>query len=214
MYDYYLGGYHNFAIDRDAVDAAIANWPDLPYVMQANRAFLPRAVRFLVGQGIERFLDIGSGIPTVGSVHEVAQQLNPPARVVYVDSDPIAVAHSEFLVRDNPRVAVVQQDAAQVDQLLAQPAVRAMLDSGEPVAVLLFAVLHFIIDDQEAESVTQKIRDALIPCSCIAISHASAEGFPTASHERMMRLYWKTSSPFVGRTRTQIARFFWRFRAD
>ena len=119
MYDYYLGGYHNFAIDRDAADAAIAIWPDLPYVMQANRVFLRRAVRFLVGQGIERFLDIGSGIPTVGSVHEVAQQLNPAVRVVYVDSDPIAVAHSEFLVRDNPRVAVVQQDATQVDQLLA-----------------------------------------------------------------------------------------------
>ncbi len=208
MYDYYLGGYHNFAIDREAADAAIAIWPELPLAMQANRAFLRRAVRFLVSQGIEQFLDIGSGIPTVGNVHEVAQQLNPAARVVYVDLDPIAAAHSEFLVRDNPLVAVVQQDAAQTDDLLGHPEVRALLDSGKPMAVLLFAILHFIIDDQEAESVSRTICDALIPGSYVAISHASDEGVPPATHEQMLRLYNKTSSPLVARTRTQIARFF------
>ncbi|CCF85544.1 SAM-dependent methyltransferase [Nitrolancea hollandica] len=208
MYDYYLGGYHNFAIDREAADAAIAIWPELPLVMQANRAFLRRAVRFLVGQGIDQFLDIGSGIPTVGNVHEVAQQLNPAIRVVYVDSDPIAVAHSEFLVRANPQVAVVQQDAAQVDQLLGQPEVRALLDSGRPVAVLMCAVLHFILTDQEAESVSRAIIDALPPGSYVAISHASAEGVPPETHEQMMRLYDKTSSPMVGRTRAQITRLF------
>lgn len=208
MYDYYLGGYHNFAVDRDAAEAAIAIWPDLPLVMQANRAFLRRTVRFLVGQGIDQFLDIGSGIPTVGSSHEVAQQLNPASRIVYVDSDPIAVAHSEFLMRHNPLVAVVQQDLAQIDQLLGHPEVRALLDSGKPVAILLFAVLHFITDDQEAEAVSRTIRDALIPGSYVAISHASHEGVPETVTEQMMRLYNKTSSPFIGRVRTQIARFF------
>lgn len=208
MYDYYLGGYHNFAIDREAADAAIAIWPELPLVIQANRAFLRRAVRFLVSQGIEQFLDIGSGIPTIGNVHEIAQQLNPAVRVVYADTDPIAVAHSEFLVRDDPRVAVVQQDVAQAEQLLGQPEVRALLDSGKPVAVLMCAVLHFVVDDQKAESVSRTIRDALTPGSYVAISHASAEGVPPEIHEQMTRLYKKTSSPLVGRTRVQISRFF------
>lgn len=208
MYDYFLGGYHNFAIDREAAEAAITIWPELPLVMQANRAFLRRTVRFLVSQGIERFLDIGSGIPTVGNVHEVAEWLNPAVRVVYVDLDPIAVAHSEFLVRGYPLVSVIQQDVTQVDELLAHPEVRALFDSGKPVAVLLSAVLHFIIDNQEAEFVCRTIRDALSPGSYLVISHASNEGIPPATHEQMIRLYEKTTSPLVGRTRAQIARFF------
>ena len=111
MYDYYLGGSHNFAIDRQVAEQAIAMWPDLPIIMQANRAFLRRAVRFLAAQGIDQFLDIGSGIPTVGNVHEVAQQANPESRIVYVDIDPVAVAHSQAILAGNPHAAVIQGDA-------------------------------------------------------------------------------------------------------
>src|SRR5262245_17319025 len=94
MYDYFLGGYHNFAVDRKAADAAIAIYPEFPLVMQANRAFLRRAVKYLVSQGVRRFLDIGSGIPTVDNTHQVAHRADPEAQIVYVDNDPIAVAHS------------------------------------------------------------------------------------------------------------------------
>jgi hypothetical protein len=102
MYDYYLGGHHNFPVDRAAAQQVIAAFPDMPLVAQANRAFLRRAVRFLSDQGITHFLDLGSGIPTVGNVHEVAQRLNPDAHVVYVDVDPVAVAHSRMLLANTP----------------------------------------------------------------------------------------------------------------
>src|SRR5438045_7993716 len=108
MYDYYLGGSHNFELDRKMAEQAMALWPDLPLIMQANRAFLRRAVNYLLSQGIDQFLDIGSGIPTVGNVHEVAQQANPESRIVYVDIDPVAVAHSQAILAGNPHAAVIQ----------------------------------------------------------------------------------------------------------
>src|SRR6266851_9348332 len=105
MWDYFLGGAHNFAIDREAAEQAIKLYPDLPLVAQVTRAFLRRAVRFLLDQGVDQFLDIGSGIPTVGNVHEIAQRVNPAARVVYVDNDPVAVAHSRTILAGNDRAA-------------------------------------------------------------------------------------------------------------
>ncbi|MBX6342403.1 MAG: SAM-dependent methyltransferase, partial [Thermomicrobiaceae bacterium] len=128
MYDYYLGGFHNFEIDRQAAEQAIARWPDLPLIMQANRAFLRRAVNFVSGQGIDQFLDIGSGIPTVGNVHEVAQRANPSARVVYVDIDPIAVAHSQEILRGNPNATVIQGDVRRPSEILEHPDVQRLLD--------------------------------------------------------------------------------------
>ena len=110
MYDYYLGGSHNFAVDRELAGQVLEAWPDMPRAAQANRAFLRRAVRFLAAQGIRQFLDIGSGIPTVGNVHEVAQAAAPDARVVYVDTDPVAVAHSRAILAGDPQTAVVQAD--------------------------------------------------------------------------------------------------------
>src|SRR5919205_1515606 len=136
MYDYYLGGAHNFAADREAAQRMIDVFPDLPRVTQANRAFLRRAVAFLVEQGIDQFLDIGSGIPTAGNVHQVAQRANPAARVVYVDIDPVAVAHSRTLLRDNPRAGVVLADARATDQIFADPAVARLIDPVRPVGVL------------------------------------------------------------------------------
>src|SRR5947209_15957515 len=119
MYDYFLGGYHNFEVDRHAADAASAIYPDLPYILRANRAFLRRSVAFLTGQGIEQFLDLGSGIPTVGNVHEILQDVGSQARVVYVDIDPIAVTQSVDLLQNIPAAGIVQADMREPEAVLA-----------------------------------------------------------------------------------------------
>src|SRR3954452_21918503 len=150
VYDYYLGGSHNLEVDRRMAREAISLWPDLPEIMQANRAFLRRAVSYLAGQGITQFLDIGSGIPTVGNVHEVAQRATPAARVVYVDIDPVAVAHSTAILGDNPGAVVIQGDVCQPERILADPQVQRLLDLQQPLVILLMALLHFVADDAVA----------------------------------------------------------------
>src|SRR5262245_15543051 len=128
LYDYALGGSHNFAVDRELFRQLIATVPDLVAQAHASRAFLRRAVRFCVGAGISQFLDIGSGIPTRGNVHEIA----PEARVMYVDTDPVAVAHSRAILAGNDRVGVLQEDLRRPDQILGNPQVRRVLDFGQP----------------------------------------------------------------------------------
>lgn len=203
MYDYYLGGHHNFEIDRRMAEKAIAMWPDLPLIMQTNRAFLRRAVDFLVAQGIDQFLDIGSGIPTIGNVHEVAQRANPNARVVYVDVDPITVAHSEAILQGTPNVSVIQGDFRQAAQILDHPKTRTLLDFETPIAVLLVAVLHFIIDDEEIRHSLQVLHGAMASGSYLVISHASDQDKPreTREHED---LYRQTSTPITMRSRRDI----------
>lgn len=207
MYDYYLGGHHNFEIDRQVAAQAVAMWPDLPLIMQANRAFLRRAVGYLTEEGIAQFLDIGSGIPTAGNVHEVAQRADPAARVVYVDMDPVAVAHSRAILRGNPGAAVIQGDAQRQEQILDHPHVRRLIDRGQPLAVLLVALLHFVADDEVAQRAVRVLREALAPGSYLVISHASYEGMPEESraHER---LYTRTPTPMRMRSRDDIAGFF------
>jgi hypothetical protein len=208
MYDYFLGGYHNFAIDRRAADAASALYPDLPLIMRANRAFLRRAVTFLCEQGIDQFLDLGSGIPTVGNVHEVAQGLIPSAHVVYVDVDPIAVSHSAALLQGNPNTTVIQADVRQTEQLLAHPDVQQLLASDRPLAVLMVALLHFLTDDAEAHRVVRTLRQAMPSGSYLAISHASVEGIEPESRARAEALYTRSGNPIKMRTRAEIASFF------
>ena len=207
MYDYLLGGYHNFAIDRAAAEQVRAIYPDASLVMQANRAFLRRAVKFLVAQGIDQFLDLGSIMPTVGSSHEVAQQLNPAARVVYGDTDPDTVLHSEALLRNNPNAAAIQADVRQPDRILNHPNVRRLLDFDKPMAVLL-AILHFVTDDEEASNLARALRDAVAPGSCIAISHGTNEGPPLEVVQRIEALYARSTNPFRARSRAQTEAFF------
>lgn len=208
MYDYYLGGGHNFAVDRQAADQVIAAFPDMPLVMQANRGFLRRAVGFMIEQGIDQFLDIGSGIPTAGNVHEVAQRANPEAHVVYVDSDSVAVTYSEALLKDNPRAAVIQADARQVADVLSHPHVRRLLDFGRPLGILIVAVLHFIPDDSEAHGVAASLREVMPKASYLALTHGTTEGISPEARARVEQLYSGASSPFRYRTRSEIAPFF------
>src|SRR4051794_15890035 len=143
MYDYYLGGYHNFAADREAAEKILAIFPDTPAAARTNRRFMQRAVRYLTREaGIRQFLDIGAGLPTQGNVHE-----HTDGRVVYVDNDPVAVAQARSLLEDDERVAVAQADLRDPEALLADPHVAGHLDLGEPVAILLVSILHFVPDE-------------------------------------------------------------------
>jgi hypothetical protein len=204
VYDYYLGGAHNFAVDRQMGDEAIAGWPELPMIMRANRAFLRRAVQYLTGEGIHQFLDLGSGIPTAGNVHEVARAADPAARVVYVDHDPIAAAHGKALLRDEPGVTMIHADLRDPGAVLGHPDVRAAIDFDQPLAVLMIAVLHFVSDADDPARIVAAYRDASAPGSALALCHATpGERNERATEHR--QLYTRTATPMTMRSRQQVA---------
>lgn len=209
MYDYYLGGHHNFPVDRAAAEEVIASFPDLPLVAQANRAFLRRAIRFLVEQGVSQFLDLGSGIPTVGNVHEVAQAMNPDARVVYVDVDPIAVTHGQALLASNQNATVVEADARDMEHLLAHTEVRRLLDFSQPVGVLLVALLHFIPDAQAARKVLACLQHSVESGSYFVFSHALSKPTRVLTPEGLVAatsVYERSTAAFSARTEAEIER--------
>jgi SAM-dependent methyltransferase len=207
VYDYYLGGSHNFEVDRQMAEEAIRLWPELPRLIRSNRAFLRRAVSFLASQGVDQFLDIGSGIPTVGNVHEVARRAAPDARVVYVDRDPVAVAHSRALLADVQDTTVLQADLRRPEEILDHPDLASALDLGRPVALLLVAILHFVPDEDEPLAALRRLSQALAPGSFLVLSHASpsAQADKAATHQQ---LYQRTPTPMTMRTEAEIARFF------
>lgn len=207
MYDYYLGGSHNFAADRDLARQAVDDWPELPRILRANRAFLRRAVRFCVAQGIDQFLDVGSGIPTAGSVHEVARAVDPGARVVYVDVDPVAVAHARALLVDDARCGVVEADFCDVDAVLEDPVTRAVLDLDRPVALLVVALLHFVPDERRPGAVLAGYREATAPGSHLVVSHASADGAPEKA-DGHVSLYRRTATPMSMRSHDEVVALF------
>lgn len=207
MYDYLLGGHHNFPADRAAAEQMVALMPDFPLIMAANRAFLRRAVNFLLSEGITQFLDIGSGIPTVGNVHEVAQATRPDARVVYVDIDPVAVTHSAALLAGNPNATVIQADARQPDQIIGHPEVRRLLDFRRPLGVLLVAFLHFVPDDEEAIQIVRRLTDAVAPGSYVAISHAIHTYAPDVEG-RGVAVYNRSNTPIMMRSPERVRRFY------
>ena len=207
VYDYYLGGTHNFEVDRRMADQAITMWPELPMMMQANRAFLGRAVHYLGSQGVTQFVDIGSGIPTAGNVHELVHRDNPDGKVVYVDNDPVAVAHSRAILSGTAGAIVVEADLRDGPTLFANPKVRALIDFGQPVALLLVALLHFVGDDHDPYGAVRRILDLLAPGSYLVVSHASSDGQEELASEHQ-ELYRRTPTPMTMRTGEQIAGFF------
>ena len=157
VYDWWLGGEHNFLVDQDAARAMIAVEPKTRAIARAYRAFLIRAVRFLAGEaGIRQFLDIGSGIPTAQNVHEVAQETAPGSRVVYVDNDDVAVAHSRLLLEGNPDTAVILADIRDPQKILDHPETRRLIDFSQPVGLLLVAILHFITEAESRPGSSQR----------------------------------------------------------
>jgi SAM-dependent methyltransferase len=210
VHDYYLGGSHNFEVDRQTARKAMEFLPGLPKITQANRAFMRRAVRFAAAEGITQFLDIGSGIPTFGNVHEVAQSARPGARVVYVDHDPVAVAHSQAVLADNEDADVVAADFRKPQEILSSSELRTLIDLNRPVALLLVAILHFVEDADDPYGAVAELRDALAPGSLLILTHASYEGIPLPP-ERVrgaVDVYRDIRNPLIMRSRDEIARFF------
>jgi S-adenosyl methyltransferase len=183
MYDYYIGGKNHFAADRALADKALAAWPSGRIGLRENRKFLGRVVRYLAREaGIRQFLDLGSGLPATNNVHEVAQSVAPSSRVVYVDNDPLVLAHARALLTSSPegRTAYVQADIRSPLSILDSPVLRDVLDLGRPVALMLIAVLHFLGDEDKPDEVVGTLLDALPPGSYFAASHITQEHDPAA----------------------------------
>jgi hypothetical protein len=181
MYDYFIGGKNNFVADRETAEKMLVAVPGARTGARENRAFLGRAVRYLVEEaGIRQFLDIGTGLPTTNSVHEVAQAIDPAARVVYVDNDPLVLAHAQALLRSSAegRTAYIQADLRDPAAILADPVVRETLDFSQPVALMLVAVLHFIPDEDNPAEILATLLGALPSGSYLVASHSTAEHAP------------------------------------
>ncbi|MEV4318825.1 SAM-dependent methyltransferase [Actinocrispum sp. NPDC049592] len=175
VYDFLLGGAHNFAADRAVAEQTMKLMPGARKVAQINRAFLGRAVRCLVDLGVRQFLDIGSGIPTVGNVHEIAQSRAPESRVVYVDKDPVAVAHSELMLAHNDNAAVIAADMRDPDSILNHHVTRRLLRRDEPIGLLLIMMVHWVPDSDDPHGLIARYRDALPDGSYIALSHVTPD---------------------------------------
>ncbi|MQS08956.1 SAM-dependent methyltransferase [Streptomyces alkaliphilus] len=210
MYDYYLGGSHNFEADRVAARAAMEAFPGLPKIMQANRAFMRRAVRYAVDQGITQFLDIGSGIPTFGNVHEVARAAHPEVRVLYVDRDPVAVAHSRAVLDDDPRTRVLAADFRDPEAVLNSPEATELFDLDRPIALLLVALLHFVEDTDKPLETMATYRAAMAPGSLLILTHASTDTGPRTEKEgdAVSDVYRRGGNNLVMRNREEVTAFF------
>ncbi|RKT51576.1 SAM-dependent methyltransferase [Saccharothrix australiensis] len=209
VYDYWLGGAHNFAVDRAVGDKVLGDVPVLKNVILNHRAFLRRAVRYLLARGIRQFLDLGSGIPTVGNVHEIAQAVDPTAKVVYVDIDPVAVAHSRAILTGNESVAVLQTDVRDARGVLKSPEVRDLLDFDRPIAVLMVALLHFVPDSDDPGGIVAAYRDAIPPGSYLALSHAGyEEGEWDPAWDEAKGVYNRGVSEMTYRTKRELEAFF------
>ena len=190
IYDHLLGGKDNFAADREAARRLLAAVPDAARAAQANRAFLARAVRFLAAEaGIRQFLDVGTGLPTQGNVHEIAQTTDPRARVVYCDNDPMVVVHANALLADNLTVVASQADLRDPEFLFTLPVTRTLIDTSQPLAVLLVAVLHFLPDSDDPWALVERIKHMLAPGSYVVISHVTGDEIPAEAARAAAEVY-------------------------
>lgn len=219
IYDFYIGGTHNFPADRAAAAATMGQAPLIRPAAKANRAFLGRAVRFAAEAGVRQFLDIGSGIPTEGNVHEIAQDVDPACRVVYVDIDPVAVSEGLELLDGNEHATSIRGNVCDPRAILAHPAVARLIDPRQPVAIILCAVLHFVTDDQEARAAVATLRDACAPGSYLVLSHGTQQGDVSLDTRQRAELAEdikvvhsvyaaQTSTPVRVRARAEIETFF------
>ncbi|MFC1419638.1 SAM-dependent methyltransferase [Streptacidiphilus cavernicola] len=214
MYDFYLGGKDNFPADREAAERIIAMGADVREGARTNRAFLGRAVRYLSAQGVSQFLDIGTGIPSAGNTHEIAQSVDPAARVVYVDNDPIVLAHARALMGGHGKGAttVVQADLRDPAAILADPRVRAALDFDRPIALMLVAVLHFITEEDGPDRIIKTLGDALPGGSYLVVSHGTGDGVAERKRpglDEAVDVYRNRSTAALSlRGKARIAEFF------
>ncbi|AQW47340.1 SAM-dependent methyltransferase [Streptomyces violaceusniger] len=210
MYDYFLGGKDNYVADREAAAKVLTLWPGVMIAARTNRAWMHRAIRFLAAeQGIRQFLDIGTGIPTRPNLHEVAQGIAPDARVVYVDNDPIVLAHAQALLKSSPegRTAYVHGDITEPGNILASPDLTEVLDLSRPVALSLVSLLHFVPDEWGPYEIVQRLVDALAPGSFLVLSHITPDFDPEAT-QKTVQVYRSGGISGQIRTRDEVERFF------
>jgi O-methyltransferase involved in polyketide biosynthesis len=201
--DYLLGGKDNFAADRRAAEDAVAVAPELPMMAIEGRKFLGRAVRFLVDQGIRQFIDIGCGLPTQNNAHEVAQAAAEDARVLYVDIDPVVVSHARAILAERARTGVIQADMREPDVILAHPDLCRLIDLSQPVAVLLMSAFSSIPEDEVAMDIVDRLREAIVPGSWMAISHPISDD-RTGVTERLASLFQDTQMVTGSRRRDDV----------
>ncbi|MCX2732726.1 SAM-dependent methyltransferase [Saccharopolyspora sp. NFXS83] len=204
MFDFFMGGSANFEIDREAGQEVVEAMPEVVQSIHANRGFLARAVRFLSGQGIEQFLDLGSRVPTVGSAHEIAHSLDPAARVIYVDREPVAVAHSRQVLDDVKQAEIVEADFRDVRSVLSGAAATGLIDFARPLGLLMISALNFVEDDELAADVVRRYAEALVPGSYLVLSHSTAAGFPQETAERVAEVYRNVNPPSFWRSPDEI----------
>ncbi len=209
IYNYLLGGKDNYADERQAVDQLLAVVPDARAAAQANRRFVGRAVRFLARDaGIGQFIDIGAGLPAAGNVHQFAREQDPLAGVVYVDNDPVVVSHARALLCTAPGVCAFEGDLRDPPGILSHPDVRAVIDLGAPVAIVLGAVLHFIPDEDSPYKLVDLLTAAVAPGSYLVISHATDQDIGADAAGQVRELYAQANAPAVFRSRSEVAGFF------
>ena len=209
VYDYWLGGKDNFAVDREVAEKVIGSFPDVLVSVRAQRAFLGRAVRYLVAEaGIRQFLDIGTGLPAADNTHEVAQRAAPESRVVYVDNDPLVLAHARALLVGSPEGATAYLDAdlRDVGRILAEAA--RILDFSEPVAVVLLGVLHCIPDADDPAALVARLLAAVVPGSYLVVSHPAIDVATSQMGESMRGYNEQAPVPLTARTHAGVCRFF------
>nr|WP_042192020.1 SAM-dependent methyltransferase [Kibdelosporangium sp. MJ126-NF4]CEL20434.1 hypothetical protein [Kibdelosporangium sp. MJ126-NF4]CTQ97659.1 hypothetical protein [Kibdelosporangium sp. MJ126-NF4] len=209
VYDYLLGGGHNFSADRALAENLLKVLPARD-MARLNRQYLTRAVRFLIGEGITQFIDLGSGIPTVGNVHEVAQRLNPAARVVYVDNESVATAHSELLLRDNPNAAAIEADMRQPEVILDNQHVKRLIDFSKPLGLLMVGVVQFIPDADDPWAIAEQFQAALAPGSYLAVSAFTWDNAPEGMRAAI-EVFKNSRDPIFPRTHAEILRLFGDF---
>jgi hypothetical protein len=213
IYDFLLDGKDNFAADREVAERTLKAWPGMRIAARENRAFLRRAVTYLAGEaGIAQFLDIGSGLPTAGNVHEVAQAINPAAHVVYVDNDPIVLAHARALLSSTPqgRSAYLQADLRDPQAILDSAVVKETLDFTRPVGLILAAILHFFPDDQDPAAVAAALKGAIPSGSYVVASHGSAEYMRGDTMENVSNAYRGGGIQAQARTAEELADLLFR----
>ncbi|GAB2769013.1 SAM-dependent methyltransferase [Streptomyces bullii] len=205
IYDYLLGGKDNYEVDQQAGDELVAAAPQVRLGARANRAFLERAVRFIVGSGLRQILDIGTGLPHSPNVHELALEMAPDVRVAYVDNDPIVTAHADALLRSSDAISVALADLRDPQAIVDHPGVRKVIDFDKPVALLLVSVLHFLTRTEKPEQVIATLRDALPVDSFLVLSHATGD---FADCSKAQAVYNRTAAPLNLRSRAEIERLF------
>lgn len=209
MYDYYLGGTTNYAVDREAARAVIEVFPAIETVARVNRAYMHRAARYLAQQGVRQFLDVGTGIPTTPNLHNVVQDVAADCRVVYVDNDPIVLVYADELLdgTSEGRTAYVQADATEPDDVIAAVVEKDVLDFNQPIALSLHALLHFVPDDRRPRELVARLLEPLVSGSYLSLSHCTGDYAPEA-WQAIIDTYIQRGTPAQVRNRAEVERFF------